>query len=156
MSKSNSTTLIEHMQTDACALSFRLGEKTPSVVRRCLESLSYRSVMCFSSLRLKFCSCSSISCICSCGVSAPHSLVTTPRHPCREALEEDDEHWSIHWRVGNFKTGDWERCLPHQRINHLPKAWYIPRIATSHACSTLAQAHHHERPPCSIFEGDVL
>jgi len=42
---------------------------------------------------------------------------------CREAPEHDDELWDIHWRVGNFKTGDWERCLPHQRINHFPKAW---------------------------------
>jgi tubulin polyglutamylase TTLL2 len=72
------------MQAESSSQSFRLGEKTPGVVRRCFQALSYR-----------------------------------------EASEEDDENWNIYWRVGNFKTGDWERCLPHQRINHLPKAWHI-------------------------------
>ena len=102
------------MQSEPCLPSFRLGEKTPGVVRRCFEALSYRCEQQF--------------------LASPRMLHTSPpvfmnssrltiAFPCREAPEQDDEHWNIHWRVGNFKTGDWERCLPHQRINHFPKAW---------------------------------
>ena len=111
------------MQAEHCALSFRLGEKTPGVVRRCFQALSYRWM-----LQLQFISIVTFwKIICNglilCIFWYCH-YENVSSNSCREAHEEDDEHWNIYWRVGNFKTGDWERCLPHQRINHLPKAWW--------------------------------
>ena len=38
----------------------------------------------------------------------------------REWDKDTDEEtvWSLHWKSGRFKLSDWDKCLPHQRLNH--------------------------------------
>jgi len=43
-----------------------------------------------------------------------------------ECSTEKNPWWSIAWK-GHFKVGEYERALPHQRINHFPKASSIAR-----------------------------
>merc|ERR1712166_442048 len=48
-------------------------------------------------------------------------------YPVADAPGDDSNSWwSVCWK-GHFKVGDYERALPHQRINHFPKASCISR-----------------------------
>jgi len=40
--------------------------------------------------------------------------------------------WSLHWKSGRFKLSDWEKCLPHQRLNHCPKSSGITKKDNLH------------------------
>lgn len=46
--------------------------------------------------------------------------------------EHDESLWSIHWKSGRFLLSDWDRCLPHQLLNHCPKASNITQKANLH------------------------
>jgi len=58
--------------------------------------------------------------------------------PCAQGWREwdkdtDDEAvWSLHWKSGRFKLSDWEKCLPHQRLNHCPKSSGITKKDNLH------------------------
>eukprot|EP00286_Rhodomonas_abbreviata_P021046 CAMPEP_0181302426 /NCGR_PEP_ID=MMETSP1101-20121128/7994_1 /TAXON_ID=46948 /ORGANISM="Rhodomonas abbreviata, Strain Caron Lab Isolate" /LENGTH=290 /DNA_ID=CAMNT_0023407883 /DNA_START=355 /DNA_END=1224 /DNA_ORIENTATION=- len=45
---------------------------------------------------------------------------------------DPEERWSLHWKSGRFKLSDWDRCLPHQRLNHCPKSSAITKKDNLH------------------------
>ena len=49
-----------------------------------------------------------------------------------DATHHDESLWSLHWKSGRFLLTDWDRCLPHQRLNHCPKASNITQKANLH------------------------
>eukprot|EP00658_Telonema_sp_P-2_P032769 TRINITY_DN24181_c0_g2_i1.p1 TRINITY_DN24181_c0_g2~~TRINITY_DN24181_c0_g2_i1.p1 ORF type:complete len:562 (+),score=100.62 TRINITY_DN24181_c0_g2_i1:177-1862(+) len=59
--------------------------------------------------------------------------------PVADAPQDDSNAWwSICWK-GHFKVGEYERALPHQRINHFPKAGCISR--KDHLLRGMRKAH---------------
>ena len=40
---------------------------------------------------------------------------------------DDESVWSLHWKSGRFKLSDWDKCLPHPRLNHCPKSSNITK-----------------------------
>ena len=45
---------------------------------------------------------------------------------------DDESVWSLHWKSGRFKLSDWDKCLPHQRLNHCPKSSNITKKDNLH------------------------
>lgn len=72
-----------------------------------------------------------------CGEEAPHVLRDqfkaagwyAHQHAPESWRQEGNlaEPWSLHWKCGGFKVGDYLRCKPWQRINHFPKSGSIAK-----------------------------
>jgi hypothetical protein len=147
------------MQTELCALSFRLGEKTPGVVRRCFESLSYRSVLqeqlpliasailFVHSRRIDF-----MLFLPVIWVGQNSVPITAGRR-----LKRTTSIGIFIGALATSKLGTGSVACHTSASTTFPKhgapiSWLTSSLLV---CLELVQAHHNKRSPCSIYQSHV-